>query len=213
MKNNKGLSLIIIVVIIAIIVVIACAILGIIVGMNKKTDKPEIIENNTVDVIEQNIQKENTTIENEVVLPAVSELQFTKEFLEAGQSKGNVEIIENTIDGSLILSITGNADNDISGTGNVSTKNRWYKTIDITDYDKLEFFCRKGQDNGDMMICIDNKIIKRVRFNDLPTTWTKYTIDLTQYKGNHTISLAGGYADNTGSEKSNTQYCNIKLKP
>ena len=40
----------------------------------------------------------------------------------------------------------------------------------------------------------------------------KYTVDVSRYKGNHTIAFAGGYADNTGSEQSNTRYSRITLK-
>ena len=84
--------------------------------------------------------------------------------------------------------------------------------MDLTKYNTLEFYARNAQDNGDLLICVDNTIIKKIRYTDVPTTWTKYTVDISKYQGVFTLAIAGGYSDNTGSENSCTQYRNIKLK-
>ena len=214
MKNQKGISRISIVIIIAIIVVVVALIAGIIVGNNsKKRQQKEAQEYINAQIAEQ--EKQNAQSNNEIAQEQeekVDPFEFTKEFLKQGKSYGQVEIIDNRLDNVTVLSITGVAENDINQANYVSTKNRWYTTIDLTKYKTLEVYARRGKDNGDMMICIDNTIIKRVRFTELPTTWTKYEIDISEYEGKHVVALAGGYADNSGIEASNTQYCNIRLK-
>lgn len=213
MKSQKGISRISIVIIIAIIVAIIGLISGIIVGNNSKKrqeqEKQEYIN------AQRTQQEQQNKLSNEVKEKPeekVEPLEFSKEYLKDAKTYGQVEIIDNRLDNVTVLSITGKANNDINQANYVSTKNRWYKTIDLTKYKTLEVYARRGKDNGDMMICIDNTIIKRVRYTDLPTSWTKYEIDVSEYEGKHVVALAGGYADNSGSETSNTQYCNIRLK-
>lgn len=213
MKKENGISRIVIVVICAIIILVLCFGIGIIVGQNQKIKEKKEVEkllNSQTDKQEQENKQENKVISKKE--EKVEPLEFTKEYLKNGQSYGQVEIIDNRLDNTTVLSITGVADNDINQDNYVSTKNRWYKSIDLTKYKTLELYARRGKDNGDMMICVDNTIIKRVRYTDLPTSWTKFEIDVSEYKGEHVLSLAGGYADNSGSSLSNTQYSNIKLK-
>ena len=213
MKNNKAISLITLVIILGVMVLIGCAIAAIVVGTNKNKEK--LLENNTnVEINNQENAIEENVQSNEIVnVPIKDEIVFTKEYLQSGKISGNVEIIENSVDNLIILSITGTSDNDATQISNPATKNRWYKTINFDDYNTLEFYARKGHDDGDMMVGIDKNIITRIRFTEFPTTWTKYQIDVSGYTGQHTLVLAGGYADRSGSIDSNTQYCNIKLKP
>lgn len=138
------------------------------------------------------------------------EILFTKEYLEQGQTNGNTKITQNNYDGTDGLSMTGNSTN-ASGTINLSKVNRWYKEIDITNYNTLEFYAKKGKDNGIVGIYIDNIRVFNVWYTYLPTNWTKYQADLSEYTGVHTISIVGGYSDKTGNTSSNTQYCDIKL--
>lgn len=214
MKKQSGLSRISIVIIVAVLVLLICLIVGIVIGNKQKQKQIEDQQKANMEAYEQQQKKENI-VENKIEekpTKKVEPLNFTKEFLESGNSKGNVEFIENRIDNSFILSITGVADNGINEVNFVSTKNRWYKTVDLTDYSTIEFYARNGEANGDIMICVDNTIIHRVRYTDVPNTWTKYTVDISKYEGEHTLAIAGGYADNTGSQDSNTQYRNIRLK-
>lgn len=138
------------------------------------------------------------------------EILFTKEYLEQGQTNGNTQITQNNYNGADGLSMTGNSTN-ASGTMDLSKANRWYKEIDITNYNTLEFYAKKGKDNGIVGIYIDNIRVFNVWYTYLPTNWTKYQADLSEYTGVHTISIVGGYSDKTGNTSSNTQYCDIKL--
>lgn len=213
MKNNKAISLITLVIILGVIVIMGCTIAAIIVGTNKNNQKMQENKINIENNNQENISEENTQSNEVISVPTKDEIVFTKEYLQSGKISGNVEIIENSVDKLIILSITGTSDNDATQISNPSTKNRWSKTINFDDYNTLEFYARKGHDDGDMMVGIDKNIITRVRFTQFPTTWTKYQIDVSEYTGQHTLILAGGYADKSGSVDSNTQYCNIKLKP
>ena len=202
-----------IVLIVATITVVLIVITGIIMGFKLANKRQNEALNNTnndnsLDVYENKVENKITSDTS----TKVKELIFDSKYLQSGKVKGDTKILEDRIENVSILSITGVADNEIEQINMVDTKNRWYKTIDLTEYNTLEFYARKGADNGDMMICIDNSIIKKVRFNDFPTTWTKYTVDLSEFKGEHILAFAGGYSDKTGSKDSNTQYRNIKLK-
>ena len=213
LKNAKGITRIQFAIIMAIIIVSICLISGAIAGLKLAKERQNKADNS---INYNNItDRHENRLENQIYGNTdnkVEELIFDNKYLQTGNVKGDTKIIEDRIENVSILSITGTADNEIEQINNVTTKNRWYKTIDLTKYTSLEFYARKGADNGDMMICIDNTIIKRVRFNEFPTTWTKYTIDVSNYKGEHILAFAGGYADKTGSKDSNTQYRNIKLK-
>lgn len=138
------------------------------------------------------------------------EILFTKEYLEQGQTNGNTTITQNKYNGTDGLSMTGNSTN-ASGTVNLSKVNRWYKEIDITNYNTLEFYAKKGKDHGVANIYIDNTRVFNVWYTKLPTNWTKYKVDLYEYTGIHTLSIVGGYTDKTGNSSSHTEYCDIKL--
>ena len=212
LKKNEGISRITLTIIVGILIILLCGVAGIIVGIKAKSENQNL---NTERENNIKLENENTTLKNETTQKLTTETKefiFTKDFLEKGNKNGNVDIIENQLNNSIIVSITGISNNNIDQTNFVSTKNRWYTDIDLSQYNTLELYARKGKDNGDLMVCIDNTMVKRVRYTNLPSVWTKYEIDVSKYNGIHTISLAGGYADNTGSVESNTQYTNIKLK-
>lgn len=138
------------------------------------------------------------------------EILFTKEYLEQGQTNGNTQITQDSYNGTDGLSMTGNTTNP-AGILNIENLHKWYKEIDITNYNTLEFYARKGQNHGMIYVLIDNNIEYEIGYTDLSTNWTKHQVDLSKYTGVHTISIVGGYVDKTGSTSSNTQYCDIKL--
>lgn len=157
------------------------------------------------------IYKDGTT------LNLTNELYFTKKFLQ----KGNVNISDGASINFMDFIINENKYPGMSITGRPSiypwqaspdTEIRWYKNIDITNYNTLEFLVKKGYTHGSMKIRIDNNNILVVRYSDLSEDWKKYTVDLTQYSGTHTLNFVGGYFDGSGDEGANTQYCNIVLK-
>ena len=211
MKNNKGISLIKIVIITSIIVIVICIIAGIIIGLNGKGKQQEIQNTEVIQNEEKNNIINNDVVQTEIKKD-VKELEFTETFLLDGKTKGNVEVLNNRIDNTLVLSITGVSESNINEADSIEGKNRWYKTIDLTNYNTLEFYARNAKDNGDIMIFIDSRMIEKVRYTNVPSIWTKYQVDVSKYSGKHELSIAGGYADSAGSEESNTQYRNIKLK-
>ena len=214
-NNEKGFTRLGIIAIVCTFFLILIIAVAVIISVNK--ENPNINTNETleekiggtnfVNIVENEIKNTTKTEQKEV-----DELVFTQEFLESGKVTGNVEIQFSKNDNNIVLSITGASNNAIIEADDIKGKNRWYKNIDLTKYDSLEFYARNGKDNGDVMIFIDDTIVQRIRYTELTTTWSKYKIDISKYKGEHTVSFAGGYADNTGSKDSNTQYCNIKLK-
>ena len=212
-NNEKGITRFAVIVAICVTVLVSILITQMVLffnDVNNNTNETiiERFSDTDFDKIVANEIRKNKEVQTETV----EELEFTQEYLESGKKAGNVEILLNNYDKSIFLSITGNSNNPINQTDSVSGKNRWYKNIDLTKYSTLEFYARNGKDNGDVMIFIDDTIVERIRYTELPSTWTKYKVNISNYKGEHTVSIAGGYADNTGSVESNTQYCNIKLK-
>ena len=144
----------------------------------------------------------------------VNDWVFTKEFLEDGNinvSNGaKVEVKTYNIDGNEYAGLS------ITGRPNIRWEDgreyiTWFKTIDLSDYNLLEFYVKKGQNHGIMTVMVDDKTIKHISYNSLSVNWTKYTLDISEYKGEHILSFAGGYYDSSGSSKSNTQYYNIIL--
>ena len=210
MKKINGIARIYMVLAVTAIIIIGALIIAFYLKKAEPTIKNE--EKNVVEQ-EENIEETKNIIKNETEtdVKKAEPLVFDEKLLREGKTFGNVEFYNSYTDNVLVLSITGKAENSIEERNFVSTKNRWYHTIDLTDYTTLEFYARNGG-TGDVMICIDDTIVKRIRYTNVPTIWTKYKVDVSKYKGKHIIAIAGGYADNTGSDSSNTQYRSIKLK-
>lgn len=141
------------------------------------------------------------------------EIVFTEEYLNQGQTVGNVAITQNNYNGTPGLSITGNCARPVgvATNWNIYPESRWYKEIDLTNYNTLQFYSKKGQDHGTLFIAIDGIGIFSVSYKNATTTWKLYNVDLSKYTGKHVISILGGYQDNTGNASSNTQYCDIRL--
>lgn len=59
---------------------------------------------------------------------------------------------------------------------------------------------------------ISNDSVYYCDYNSLGTNWNLVEIDVSDYDGNNTIRLVGGYSDSTGSSLSETQYAYIQLK-
>ncbi len=147
------------------------------------------------------------------------ELIFTKEFLNSGSKNtsntSTVSVTTNNLINSINypgLNITGR-DNTVTNWSdwNVQSSVRWYKTINFDNYDTLEFYAKKGANHGVIHVYIDDTSLLSVHYNNAPTSWTKYSLNVSSYNGDHVLSFIGGYRDNTGNASSNTKYCNIKL--
>ncbi len=147
---------------------------------------------------------------SEVKIRTKTEFIFTKEFLKQGQTNGSVSITENNLNGTPGLSMTGHSP-DPTNNWTIQNSIRWYNTIDLKDYNNLQLYAKKGVNHGSVYIWIDNTEIYRVDYNDLPNDWIKLDIDISEYSGEHIVSIIGGYIDYSGSTSSNTQYCDIRL--
>lgn len=145
-----------------------------------------------------------------------NEIRFTKEYLEQGTFLGNTKVTQNNYNGSAGLSMTGNSNRPTSvkyDLNDTYTHIRWDKEIDLTNYNTLSFYAKKGANHGGFAIYLDKSIAVFARnYSNASSNWTLFTVDLPDgYEGVHTISFIGGYNDNTGSTSSNSQYCDIKL--
>lgn len=138
-----------------------------------------------------------------------TELQVTRNVLDTG-SFTNVTPTYltgqmNNSDGFTIVGRSSDASGAFSG------NLRWDYIIDLTNYDALSFYCKKGVDHGICAIAIDGIRICYVHYKDLATNYVPYLINLEKYYGIHTVSFIGGYTDSTGAAASETSYCDIKL--
>ena len=140
------------------------------------------------------------------------EFIFTKEFLQQGNIYGNVSITENNLNGTAGLTIIGYANvSTATPERPVSKQLRWYKDIDLTGINSLEFYAKKVVNHGSVYIFIDNEHILESSYGEMPTEWTKFKVDLSTYTGKHTLGIGGGYCDYTGNSESQTQFCDIKF--
>lgn len=146
----------------------------------------------------------------DLLAPSYDILQVTRAILDTGTFQNVTPTYltnqQNASDGFTITGTVGNSNQLFAD------QLRWDYTLNMTDYDKLTFYCKKGADHGTCRVFIDGEIIfGQIHYNDLPTSWTLYTVDLSSWKGEHTISFAGGYNDSTGNTSSATSYCDIKF--
>ena len=142
-----------------------------------------------------------------------SEIIFDKAFLQSGSTFGNVTITENNYNESAGLRIIGRSSEAYSSTQpyKQSDKIRWYKSIDLTKFNNIEFYAKKVENHGSICIYIDDERIFCKTYDELPTDWTSYNVSLNDYTGTHTVGIIGGYPDNSGSTSSQTEICNIKI--
>ena len=141
-------------------------------------------------------------------------LVMDQTYLASGSTNGNVVITTDNPNSKAGLSITGASTLDYTiqnTTQQIQKLIKWYKEVDLTNYSELVFYAKKGQDHGSVYIAIDNKYVKIINYANLSTSWTQYTVDISSYTGNHTLTIGGGYGDNSGSSSSNTQYYGIEL--
>lgn len=136
-------------------------------------------------------------------------------YLNSGNKQGNVVITTSNPDGTAGLSITGTSDLTNFGADRatfIAHYRKWYKDIDLSNYNELTFYARKGANHGSIVIAVDNDQYINLHYGDLDTNWHQYSVDLSKYTGNHVVTIVGGYTDYTGSTSSNTQYYHIELR-
>ncbi len=82
-------------------------------------------------------------------------LDLQKEYLEQGTFFGNTKITQNNYNDSDGLSMTGNSNRPSSVGVNLNdtyTQIRWDKEIDLTNYNTLSFYAKKGANHGSISI-------------------------------------------------------------
>ena len=114
---------------------------------------------------------------------------------------------QNNSDGFTIVGRNATA----SGSATYAGDLKWEYDIDLTGINIVRFYCKKGANHGICKICVDGAQKLWVHYNDLPTSWTQYSVDLTEYTGVHKIGFVGGYTDATGNTSSSTSYCDIRF--
>lgn len=114
---------------------------------------------------------------------------------------------QNNSDGFTIVGRNASA----SGSATYAGDLKWEYDIDLTGINTVSFYCKKGANHGICKVCVDGVQKLWVHYNDLPTSWTQYSIDLTEYTGVHKIGFVGGYVDVSGNTSSSTSYCDIRF--
>lgn len=135
---------------------------------------------------------------NRSILDAGSFVNVTPTYLTGQQ---------NNSDGFTIVGRNATA----SGSATYAGDLKWEYDIDLTNIEEVSFYCKKGANHGICRVCIDGTQKLWVHYNNLPTSWTLYKIDLRSYTGVHKIGFVGGYTDSTGNTTSSTSYCDIKF--
>ncbi len=65
--------------------------------------------------------------------------------------------------------------------------------------------------NGITTAQADTYRLLEVSYNNLPTSWAEYTINIASITGTHKFGFAGGYVDSTGNSTSQSQFSNIRF--
>jgi hypothetical protein len=147
----------------------------------------------------------------------VPELIVTRDILDQGTFKNvTPTYLTNQIDGSDGFTIVGR-NSSSSGSAKHSGNLRWTISLDLSGWDTLTFYAKKNANHGMIRVGIENnneivETLLSVLYNDGPTTWTKYNLDISKYDGVTTVFFVGGYTDSTGNTSSSTSYCGIKFK-
>lgn len=95
--------------------------------------------------------------------------------------------------------------------------------VDLTPYSTLNFYVRKNADHGMSWVRLDPNVpttttlttavqqIYQCHYNNLSTSWTLISIDISSYTGLYYVVFGGGYADLSGNAASNTEYSGIQF--
>lgn len=101
----------------------------------------------------------------------------------------------------------------------------WAYKYDFTNCKTVNYYARKNANHGVSWVYVLKDLNstasqgstnflaeKWVHYNDLSTSWTKYTLDVSNISGEAYIVFVGGYIDNTGNTTSSTSYCDIQFE-
>ncbi|MBR2492017.1 MAG: hypothetical protein IKB64_00935 [Paludibacteraceae bacterium] len=147
------------------------------------------------------------------VVVFVSSLTVTREILDQGKFYNvTPTYLTNQVDGSDGFTIVGR-NSSSSGSAKYSGNLRWTISLDLSSWNTLSFYARKNVNHGMIIVGVEvdggTENLQYVHYNDGPTSWTKYTVDISKYDGVYTVFFIGGYTDSTGNTGSSTSYCNI----
>lgn len=111
-------------------------------GQEKICKVDNLEANKEYKVIVVAIDSEGNSKKGIINVTTKKEILFTKSFLESGTTNGNVVITENNKNQSAGLSMTGASSNNL-GNYDLTKVNRWYKNINLTEYNNLKFYAKK----------------------------------------------------------------------
>lgn len=161
-----------------------------------------------------------------ISLPKITrKIVVTQDIINKGTFyNGSHTILTNQQNGSDGFTLVGRA--SYSGTtGDTGKKINgvicWVYKLDVTNYETITFYARKNADHG-IIRCLlvddvtdsldDYKARINVIYSEAPTSWTKYTLDISNVKGEVYVVFVGGYTDSTGNTSSSTSYCDIHIE-
>lgn len=182
------------------------------------TPTTPLTEDDDMVTITYELDGEVYTIEQPIsVRVYVPPLTVTREVLDQGVFKNvTPTYLTNQIDGSDGFTIKGR-NSSSSSSAKHSGNLRWIISLDLGGWDTITFYAKKNTNHGLIVVGIEDnsgnvvESLLYVHYNDGPTSWTKYTVDISKYSGTQTVYFLGGYTDSTGSTSSSTSYCNIKF--
>lgn len=94
----------------------------------------------------------------------------------------------------------------------------WAYKMDITDYETISYYVRKNADHGISYVIIADSMTTStplannfIHYNNLTSSWTQKTLDVTNVTGEVYVIFVGGYSDSTGNTTSSTSYCDIHI--
>ena len=94
---------------------------------------------------------------------------------------------------------------------------------DLTHVKEIKYYARKVNNHGIMRVGVIPKstvectgivtpeVVVYKHYNEMPTSWTQYTLNTSNLTGSYYVFFLGGYVDSTGNTTSETQYSTIEI--
>lgn len=170
-------------------------------------------EDDSITITYQLDGKTYTLVQPIKVVVHVPPLTVTREVLDQGEFHNvTPTYLTNQVDGSDGFTIVGR-NSSSPGSAKYSGNLRWTISLDLSSWTTLSFYARKNNDHGMIIVGVEEdgstEDLQYVRYSSGPTSWTKYTVNISNYIGVYTVYFIGGYVDSTGNTTSSTSYCNI----
>lgn len=186
---------------------------------------PIIIGTNKIkDLYIGNTPLDKVYIGTKLIYQKNRDLIVTREILDQGSFENvTPTYLTNQVDGSDGFTIVGRVAKPWSSSNAYyNLKLRWDIEIDLTSYKTISWYAKKNVNHGSMSVYVSDGMMSTtnettiyasngVIYGNLATSWTEYSLDVSEITGTKIVSFVGGYSDSSGNTSSSTSYCNIKF--